>query len=1113
MGDCMEGFPEAGERLFRILAFDWDGTAVPDRHADARRVAAVLQQLLKLDVLVAVITGTNFENIDRQLCSLIHGPHKRRLYVCANRGSEVFGFDIDGNVTLLFRREATPDENRLLDRIAQAVKSDIESLSSVGINIIYDRLNRRKVDLIPEWPDPPKSRIDELMARTEARLKQGGYSGGIHGAYELTLHYARRFGLKNARVTSDVKHIEVGLTDKSDSIRWVISQLCYRRNIPFRNMLVGGDEFGNVAGFDGSDSHMIVPELGGDSYIVSVGKEPDGVPPGVTHLPGGPDCFISLLERQVALHRLMLPSEDVTALLVENGFNPLREREVESLLAVGNGYLGTRGSLEEQDPASSAATLLAGVYDRTSRESIEELVVVPDWLYTRIYVNNIQLTAGRQNLLEHRRVLDMSKGMLFREWRHRDRENRVTRIRFIRFASLADPHLLVERLVVVPENYSGKLRVETGLRICEGCPPELTVTAAAGAEPPEDEAARRAAGSASAGAEPESGVRVSATTVHTGIALAQRQQSRPAAGFINMRHSTASGGFGAIERWRWRAAAGQPVTIDKYVSVFTSRESTAPDREAAAATERLAGLGFRPLALQQIGAWRDRLAMAAVTVDDNDSQQWLNFALYHLISAGNPHDERSSISARALTGSIYKGHIFWDAEMFILPFFIFTHPPTARAMLLYRFHTLAAARENALRKGYAGALFAWEATGGGEDMTPAAVVDPRGEIVPVLSGKLEHHISAAVAWGAWSYWNASGDEGFLVGAGAELLIETARFWASRVTEVDGGFHILGVEGPDEYHDEGVDDNYYTNAMARWNLRRAAEVVERLKRLHPDEWQLLAAKLGFDIGEPQRWLRVAGGMFMGAADTGSGAPAADAGPAPVEQFRGYFELEDIDVSAFGSHVGPLDVLLGHERTVASQVVKQADVVMALYLLEEELGAGAIEASFDYYEPRTVHGSSLSPAIYGLVAARLGRLENAWSYFSRAARIDLAHGNAAGGIHVAALGGLWQQVVMGFAGVRTSREGVFVYPQLPERWGTMAFMLTWRGLQLRFAAERGRRLRLELAGEGEAMVGIKGLELQAMTGGRSYTAFWQGGRWQAFSPAEGAVTAAGVQEDKA
>lgn len=1061
-------------RAFRIIVFDWDGTAVKDRAADARPVARALQDLLELDVYVVVVTGTNFANIERQFSCHVTGPGKRNLYICTNRGSEVFGFDARSELFLLYQREPTDEENLALDRAAEAVKDEVERDSGVTIDIVYNRLNRRKIDLIPEWPDPPKSQIAKLLQRTERRLRSGGYPAGIKGAYEAAERCAREMGLADPRVTSDVKHVEVGLTDKSDSVRWILSEVAERRNIPYSDILVLGDEFGPIAGFEGSDFRMVMPGVEGMVYV-SVGKEPNGVPGAVEHLGGGPAEFLRIVKDQAELHRLFLPTDDPTFLIVEEGFNPVREREVESIFTVGNGYLGTRGSLAEQDEASTPATLVAGVFDRRSQRSPEELLVFPDWLFTRIFVDDERLQMRRKNIVEHRRVLDMRKGLLFRELTYEDITDRVTRVLFLHFASLADPHALALRVTVIPRNYRGELRVETGLRLNpRSVPPLHGVEKVTGSD---DDDGR--------------GVLFRAQTLFTMVDVAVSQHSRIAPGFVEPEHSYRMDELTVLERWRWIGIIAQEVTVEKFVSIFTSSDGVDAEQAALQHSRELAGRDFEELLLEHMAAWEERWKTAAVRITgDPDAQHWANFAAYHLISAGNAVNERVSIGARALSGPIYKGHIFWDSEMFILPFFVFAHPPTARAMIMYRYHTLNGARANAARNGYAGAQYAWESTGDGLEMTPPAALSPTGEVIPILSGPREQHITADVAYGVWTYWSATLDEDFLAQAGAEILAETARFWVSRVAEGDDGrFHILKVEGPDEYHEE-VDDNLYTNLMAVYNLRHAVKAAEFLKERHPEALGRLREKIGLREEEPGVWSDVADRMYANGNEE-SGL---------LEQFAGYFGLEDIDVHRYEPRTAALDTILGRERTMNSQLVKQADVVMALYLLEDLFTQEAVEDNFLYYDQRTAHGSSLSPAIYGLVAARLGMTKEALQYLRKAGTIDLVDnmGNAAGGVHAAALGGLWQLLVMGFAGVRAWEAGLFIDPKLPARWRRLEFSLTWRGAWLDLDIRRNRSMILTVSGvEGlEVEVGIFGRPARMARTGTRYVSAWSGEAWDDF-----------------
>lgn len=292
---------------FKIIAFDWDGTAVVNRQSDATIVGESIEDLLKFGVYMVIITGTNFNNLDRQFCSRISGEHIENLYCCTNRGSEVYGFTGQlhpKNPMLIYKRQASVQEEAALDRVAEAVRDEIAHRTGLEIGIIYDRLNRRKIDLIPvaEWADPPKADIGKLLQVTEQRLVSAGIAGGIREIFALTHEMAKKFGIPDAKLTSDVKHIEIGLTDKADSVNWIMRELATRHNIPVNDILFVGDEFGPVAGFEGSDFKKVTPSARGAVYV-SVGPEPNGVPPEVIHLGGGPARFVELLNDQIRMHR------------------------------------------------------------------------------------------------------------------------------------------------------------------------------------------------------------------------------------------------------------------------------------------------------------------------------------------------------------------------------------------------------------------------------------------------------------------------------------------------------------------------------------------------------------------------------------------------------------------------------------------------------------------------------------------------------------------------------------------------------------------------------------------------------------------------------------------
>jgi trehalose/maltose hydrolase-like predicted phosphorylase len=727
--------------------------------------------------------------------------------------------------------------------------------------------------------------------------------------------------------------------------------------------------------------------------------------------------------------------------LTVDGWVPKSEPGIEAVFALVNGYLGTRAALEEGSDASNPATFINGVFDTVTEEVVQaaatpehqiiaaptpELVVAPDWSRLRVTVEGAPLDVESAELLEQRRTLDMRRGVLIREWRVRS-GTRTTRLRSLRFASLDDRHVLGQVLELTPEDWSGRVEIEA---MVDG-----DVTNDGGVRHLIDHHTQRVDnGLLLTTATSEKHIRLCFATAAT-----LRDSERGEVVSEDLPTATA-----LVQLWSFDAAQGRTYTLRKIVTVFTSREDPDP---AARATERLTeavGIGLPALLERSARAWAERWDTADVEITGEDEiQRKSRFAVYHLIGCANPEDEYASPGARSLTGERYKGHVFWDTEIFVLPFFVYTHPPTARALLMYRYHTLPAARERARAMGYQGALYAWESTDTGVDVTPPFVYNSAGRRVEILTGLQEHHISADVAYAVWQYWRATRDEAFLLDAGAEILLEVARFWASRAERgEDGRYHIRKVIGPDEFH-EHADDNTYTNLMAQWVLRRGQETVQWLRTHHPDRWRALSAKISFDEAELAKWEEVAEGLVDN----------FDPETNLFEQHRGYFDLEYIDLRDLEPRTKTVDALLGWPRLTQSQIIKQADVIMLLFLLGDDYLREVHDANFRFYEPRTTHDSSLSPSFHALAATRSGDLETARRYFERAANLDLdfAHGvTAAGGVHIAALGGMWHALVFGFGGMYIEDAGPRFEPHVPDEWQTLRFSVLWRGEQLRVAA---------------------------------------------------------------
>ena len=725
-------------------------------------------------------------------------------------------------------------------------------------------------------------------------------------------------------------------------------------------------------------------------------------------------------------------------LLFDEGFTLTREHEIESLFAIANGYVGNRGSLAEGSPLSAPATFVAGVFEQSnSPGSIPELMVLPDWTGVRIWIDQHSLSIQRGKVLEHRRILDMRRGVLWREWRHRDPEGKITRIVAFRFASLADRHLLLHSVTLIPENYSSIVRFESSMEVTEGgvslLAPEWKVRANS-ARPNLVPLAVRVPGR------------------NTLVVFGVTSQVMNAKDSGTCRRLESKDGT-ITEHCEAEVEAGTECHLHRLISVFSSRESSNPFEDVARHQKQVLRRRRHDLIAAHTSRWESRWRSADIEVQGDDQlQQALRFAGYHLISAANADDGRVSIGARALTGAAYKGHVFWDAEIYMLPFFIFTDPPSARALLDYRYHTLEAARRKAKDSGFRGAMYPWESADTGEEVTPKAIIAPNGEVLIIRNGEMEVHITADIAFGIWQYWRATEDDHFFLDYGAEIMLETARFWASRGSlESDGGFHIRHVIGPDEYHQD-VNDDAYTNLMAAWNLRHGVATAQFLGERWPERWAELSQRLKI-AEEVATWSKLADAIFV----------LFDPKTLLYEQFAGYFRKEQIDLRSYDARSSAMDAILGHDRIQRTNIVKQADVVLASYLLENEFTPEVRAANFRYYEPRTGHGSSLSPSIYALVAARLGDLLLAQKYLEQASEIDLANnmGNAAGGVHAAALGGLWQAMVFGFAGVRIQENGIGFSPNLLSHWRRIAFPLEWRRRKLQISIEPGT-IRVAISG---------------------------------------------------
>jgi nigerose phosphorylase len=475
-------------------------------------------------------------------------------------------------------------------------------------------------------------------------------------------------------------------------------------------------------------------------------------------------------------------------------------------------------------------------------------------------------------------------------------------------------------------------------------------------------------------------------------------------------------------------------SFHKFISIYTSLDCADPVVAARESCARGQAAGYAELNETHDARWNEIWERCDVRIDgDDDAQFALRYSLYQLQIAAPRHSDRVSIPSRALSGQVYKGAVFWDTEMFMTPVFTLTDPRVARNLIMYRFHTLEGAREKAREYGFKGAFYAWEGQERGNDAcTHFNVTDVfTGRPMRTYFRDKQIHISADIVYAIWKYYEQTGDFSIFPDGAAEVVAECARFFHSYAyyKKDKQRYELLDVTGPDEYH-ERVNNNAYTNRMAKFALDTAIAVAELM------EWH---DQLGAELDD---WQDMSTNLWIPEPD--------DNGIIP--QFDGYEILEDISLEEIKSRVLNPNEYFGGGNGLATttKILKQADVVLMLNLFRKDHDLQTIRTNWEYYEPRTEHGSSLSACAYAMVAARIGKPDWAYDYFMKTATVDLTGKSKQyvgtlyiGGTHPAANGGAWLSAVLGFAGLQLDEKGIHLSPNLPSHWKGMSFGIEWRG----------------------------------------------------------------------
>jgi alpha,alpha-trehalose phosphorylase len=724
--------------------------------------------------------------------------------------------------------------------------------------------------------------------------------------------------------------------------------------------------------------------------------------------------------------------------LVEKTFSRKFLAQNETLMSTANGYLGMRGGFFEGEPSFLHGTYVNGFYETWPisygekaygfAKTGQTIVNLPDGKIFRLYVDDEPFSIDRARLLKYERGIDMRAGTFDREVLWETPTGKQVHMRARRLVSMAERHLAAMSYEVTVLDGTAPLVIASELLRHK-------------LEAVEDADPRLARAFKDDVLEPE-GVDVRGNRVVLNF-ITRSSRLRVACGMDHVieaacPHRVRSGcpdhcGQVVVSA---DAEPGKAVRVVKFLTYHTARNESADELKARAhrTLDRAVLHGFGRVLEDQKKYMDDFWDRSDIRIDLSEShpriQQSIRWNLFQLLQATARADDRG-VPAKGLTGQAYEGHYFWDMEVYVMPFLVYTAPRVARNLLKFRYDMLDKARERAAEMNQKGALFPWRTISGDEASAYYA------------AGTAQYHINAAIAYALKKYVEVSGDDEFLRDYGAEMLVETARLWYDLgffSERQDGRFCIHGVTGPDEYTTV-VNNNAYTNMMARENLWYAAHAVEWLRKEHPQQFTSLAHRTRLDPAEPAEWKRAADLMFI-PHDKRTGINPQD---------DSFLDREVWDIKGTPKEKFPL-LLHYHPLVIYRyQVIKQADIVLAMFLLGNEFSQEQKKKNFDYYDPLTTGDSSLSAAVQSIIAFEIGYDERAMRYLNYSVLMDLADvgGNVRDGVHIASIGGTWMAIVCGLAGMRDYGGRLSFNPKPFVR--KLAFTLAVRGQRLEVNVE--------------------------------------------------------------
>ena len=758
--------------------------------------------------------------------------------------------------------------------------------------------------------------------------------------------------------------------------------------------------------------------------------------------------------------------------IIEEGFNPELNKISESIFSLGNGRMGQRANFEE---AYSGDTLqgnyVAGVYynDKTRvgwwkngyPEYSSKVINAANWIGIDIVIDGVQLDLAKCEISAFRRELNMLDGYLERNFQAKNSAGKQVEVKSTRFCSMADDETGAIKYTITPLNFSGNIMV---MPFIDG---DVVNQDANYDEKFWDEVKK--------GCEDDV-CYIQMRTKKTGFEVATGMQFSI---LQDGKEAISSGEVIQKEKYiassvKLQAQQGQAIAIIKYAANLASLNHK-PEELAEKLTEtlhRISNKGFDTMLTEQAAAWAEKWKHNDIIIDgDVFAQQGIRFNIFQLNQTYTGEDDRLNIGPKGFTGEKYGGVTYWDTEAYCVPFYLSTaEQKVSKNLLLYRYKQLAQAYENAKMLGF----------GNGAALYPMVSIDGiecHNEWEITFE---ELHRNGAMAYAIFNYVRYTGDEAYLTDYGLEVLIGITRFWSQRVSwsAKKEKYVMLGITGPNEY-ENNVNNNWYTNTLATWCMEYTMQVIEKVKAADAGKYTALVAKLNFnEKQETAKFTHIIENMYY---------PYDEQHHVFLQQ-DGYLDKEQILVKDLPAEDRPLNQKWSWDRILRSCFIKQADVLQGIYFFEDKYDIDTIRRNFDFYEPRTVHESSLSPCVHAILAAKLGDGVRAYEFYLRTSRLDLDDYNndTEDGCHITSMAGTWMAVVEGFGGMRVRDEKLSFDPFLPEKWNSFSFHVSFRGALLEVKVNKKeisvknlssvetvlllREMELKIAGNSERIIKI-------------------------------------------